>query len=351
MKNLSVTTINQCTVILTRNCNLRCSFCYAKQAGYNKNDSIQYEDLKHIIDFCAEGGVKHLFFLGGEPTLYPELIKALQYVRNKHYNMIPAIATNGIVLDNFDYCKELVDNGISYIDISLKEQYRSYCDVNSKRNYFARQMNAIKNLSNLPIEFTCSMVLTKDNVNYFCELIKTAHDNGARQFSFTFVIDNEDSPEKELKYLESNNPFYLINSFIAQLDKLNSITTNWWVEYSFPLCAYTKEQLLLLKGKLAAPCQVHTKNGIVFDTDMSVLPCDMCTRDKLGKLGTDFTSYEEFVEWSQNGAYKDVMDNLNVLPSEDCLSCEHLEACYGGCPVSWKNYSFESLKNFKFRNI
>ena len=38
--------LKQCTVVLTRNCNLRCDFCYVKDAGYRVADSIRYEDLK-----------------------------------------------------------------------------------------------------------------------------------------------------------------------------------------------------------------------------------------------------------------------------------------------------------------
>ena len=32
--------INQCSVVLTRKCNLRCSFCYAKDAGYCESEMV-----------------------------------------------------------------------------------------------------------------------------------------------------------------------------------------------------------------------------------------------------------------------------------------------------------------------
>lgn len=347
MSSLDKIEISQCTITLTRNCNLRCSFCYAKETGYIENETVKYENLKKIIDFCDEGKVKFIVFTGGEPTLYPKFIDILKYIKNKNHKMIPTIATNGILLENLDYCKSLIDSGVEYIDISLKGKGKEDCLSTVGRDCFTPQMNAIRNLSKLPIEFTCSMVLTWDNVNNFCEAIKQAYDNGAKQFSFTFVIDNEDSTEKDLKYLEKHNPFNLIECFLSQIDKLNSITTDWWIEYSFPMCAYTKEQLALLKGRLAAPCQIHKRNGITFDTKLNLLPCNMYFENKMGKLGVDFSSYEEFLKYTNNISYKNIFDSLNLLPSESCFSCDYYESCYGGCPVTWKNCSFESFVRLK----
>lgn len=339
--------ISQCTVTLTRNCNLRCSFCYAKKTGYVENETIEYENLKKIIDFCNEGKVGFIVFTGGEPTLYPYFIEILKYIKSKSHNMIPTIATNGILLENFDYCKSLIDNGVDYIDISLKGKDKDDCYATVGYDCFTQQMSAIRNLSALPIDFTCSMVLTWNNINNFCETIKSAYDNGAKQFSFTFVIDNEDSEEKDLGYLKKHNPFDLIESFVSQIEKLNSITTDWWIEYSFPMCAYTKEQLALLKGRLADPCQIHKRNGITFDTQLNLLPCNMYIEMKMGQLNTDFFSYKEFLEQINYMPYKNIINSLNLLPSEVCSLCKHLKSCYGGCPVIWKNFSFEAFKELK----
>ena len=70
--------INQCTITLTRKCNLRCNFCYAKKTEYIENDIIDYDDLKKVIDFCDEARVKYIVFTGGEPTLYRSVIDRLK---------------------------------------------------------------------------------------------------------------------------------------------------------------------------------------------------------------------------------------------------------------------------------
>ena len=67
---MSKMNINQCTVTLTRKCNLRCNFCYAKKTKYMENDILEYNNLKSIIDFCNDGKVKFIVFTGGEPCIF-----------------------------------------------------------------------------------------------------------------------------------------------------------------------------------------------------------------------------------------------------------------------------------------
>lgn len=45
--------INQCSVVLTRKCNLRCSFCYAKDAGYCESEMVSFENLKKSLIFAV----------------------------------------------------------------------------------------------------------------------------------------------------------------------------------------------------------------------------------------------------------------------------------------------------------
>jgi len=50
---------------------------------------------------------------------------------------------------------------------------------------------------------------------------------------------------------------------------------------------------------------------------------------------------------AQKSVYRDTIDKLKNLPSTECESCQYLESCYGGCPVLWKNYSFDTMKKHK----
>lgn len=343
----NIETLKQCSIILTRDCNLRCDFCYGKDAGYCASDMVSFENIKKIVDFCCDAKVKFIFFTGGEPLLHPQILDILSYIKEQKHPIITAVASNGIVLKNLDFCKQLIESGLGYIDVSMKgHDSAEWIDVTGCDGYYVQQ-EAIRNLASLPIEFTCSMVVTSENVMSVCDAVETAKKNGAKQFSFTFIIDNGINEEKNEAYLEKNNPLTLIDAFLSQMEHLNSIADDWWIEYSFPFCMFTDHQLSLLEGRLASPCQIHKQNAVTFDTKLNLLPCDMYFNNKVGKLGVDFSTAKEFSELTNNNPYKETLDKIRELPSDECKDCQHFEECYGGCPVLWKNYSFDDLKAFK----
>lgn len=344
-------TINQCTVVLTRNCNLRCNFCYVKDAGYCENEMVNYENLKKIVDFCCDAKVKYMFFTGGEPLLYPYLNDILVYIKEKEHSIATAVATNGILLEDFHFSKRLMDSGLDYIDVSMKGRNSQEWMSTTGCDGYIRQQKAIRNLSSLQMEFTCSMVVTLENVYSLCDSVKTAFENGAKQFSFTFVIDNDKNISINAPYIKNHNPFKLIEAFISQIEQLNNVTNEWWIEYSFPLCVYTEKQLRLLKGKMATPCQIHKKNAVTFDTQLNLLPCDMYFDRKIGRLGEDFVSVNDFLELRKSNPYKNTIEDISSLPSEKCVNCQYFDKCYGGCPVLWNNYSFDELSAYKERII
>lgn len=340
--------IEQCIITLTRNCNLRCGFCYAKRTGYLIDETIEYDNLKKIIDFCNDAKVKYVVFTGGEPVMYSGLKDIIKFVKGKEHKMLVSIVTNGVLLADYEYCKELIDSGLDYIDVSLKGKSEKECLEIVGQECLSKQLNAIRNISKLLVDFTCSMVLTYANIDGFCKAVEAAYKNGARQFSFTFVLDNEKSKQKDIEYLKMNNPYVLINKFISHIDELNNITKGeWWIEYTFPICVYTKEHLEKFKGKLAAPCQIYKGNGITFDTNMNLLPCSMFIDDKIGQFGVDFSSYKEFEKYVECNLYQSTIKQLSRMPSSDCENCEYLEDCFGGCPIFWKNCSYEALVEFR----
>ena len=56
---------------LTNRCNLRCRYC-SNESDYNSYTELTKEEKLSLVDKLADIGVKHLFLLGGEPTLIEE---------------------------------------------------------------------------------------------------------------------------------------------------------------------------------------------------------------------------------------------------------------------------------------
>lgn len=82
----------------TANCNLSCEFCPREK----KNEDMDFELFKSIVNECSHYGARsyslHLF---GEPLLYPRILDAIQYIKEKNKNNTILLTTNGTVLNKF----------------------------------------------------------------------------------------------------------------------------------------------------------------------------------------------------------------------------------------------------------
>lgn len=338
--------LSQCTLTLNRECNLRCNFCYAKTTGYKVSNFLNFEEIQKIVLLCKAIGIKYIVLTGGEPTLYKDLFKVIKYIKTN--KLIPTIATNGILISELEFCQNLIESGIDYIDISLKGFDKNSYIGTSGIDGYGKCLTAIQNLSKLNANFNCSMVLTEQNIDYFCTGVRDIFRNNGKSVSFTFEIDNEESSDYGLTYLRKKNPLVLINKFFNQIEKLEEISKGeWWIEYGFPLCMYREDQVGLLKNKMAKPCQVIEKSGITFDDKMNLIPCNMFYNIFLGQFYKDFSSVTEFSNFITCEDYKNKIDLLTSRYLNGCKNCKLYPQCGGGCPVYWKYFSLSDLLQYK----
>lgn len=341
--------IKTCWITVNRVCNLRCFYCYAKNTEYSPNSTMCLADAKQVVDFCYEGGIGHIILIGGEPTVYSDLFELIEYAKNR--GITSTLVTNGVKLSNLEYCKQLLACGIESINISIKgNDIDDFIRV-TEFNKFDSVMAALRNLRAINAPFSCSMVITPENVLTFCKGVENAFTNGATYIGLSFAYDFCMETEKDPEYLVKNNPYKLILEFLSQVETLNNITNgNWSLECGFPLCLYSEEQLATLGSHLTTSCQLLERGGIIFDHSLQIIPCNTMFPIKLGKLGEDFKTFQEFQAFAESGFYKEAMDYLTSVPSEKCLQCDKLKFCGGGCVNFWTHCSFEELEEFKSAN-
>jgi radical S-adenosyl methionine domain-containing protein 2 len=89
---------------LTKNCNMKCKFCYATFKDISEI-RIDLKKSKAIIEQLAMYGFKKITFAGGEPTMIKGLDELMKYAKEK--GMITCLVTNGSRLLNQDYCDKI----------------------------------------------------------------------------------------------------------------------------------------------------------------------------------------------------------------------------------------------------
>jgi len=139
-------------------CNRNCSFCYVNKT----NKIMTLETANKIISYINDNDIyKTIIFVGGEPTLTPDLIK--YFIDNIKINVKYGVMTNGIIknLDIFKPYKNLTFN-ISFINEKDPD------------NYYKEM--TIKKLNDLNIKYNALIVNTPNNIvnllNIFKYIIK-----------------------------------------------------------------------------------------------------------------------------------------------------------------------------------
>ena len=151
-------------VDMTYDCNMECEFCYNPVRNYSTLDIDWFEDvcarLPHPVNFRL---------LGGEPTLYPHLDRALDAV-TKHGHQA-AIVTNGLRLASMNYAKKLKKvldrNPTANVSLSMNggmhhDDWYLAIDGESRR---AKKVKALENMLELGYRRLCINAIIVKGLN------------------------------------------------------------------------------------------------------------------------------------------------------------------------------------------
>lgn len=122
---------------LTNRCNASCEMC-CFQCGPRGSYVIDEDVAKRYIDEAAEmGSVRALYFSGGEPLLYPHVLKSLIGYAFTEYGIPSAVVTNGFWGANAQrgaaLMKELVECGLASVRISADLYHQRFVPADAVR--------------------------------------------------------------------------------------------------------------------------------------------------------------------------------------------------------------------------
>ncbi|MFF7471154.1 radical SAM protein [Streptomyces sp. NPDC008092] len=68
---------------ITGKCQLECTHCYAESGPDGDHGSMSTEEWRQVIDQGAEAGMELVQFIGGEPTLHPDLLPLMRHALSR----------------------------------------------------------------------------------------------------------------------------------------------------------------------------------------------------------------------------------------------------------------------------
>jgi len=117
--------LSELSLNATNICNAKCAFCAYPKVVQNKTLKTGIMQLalfqRAVDEFALAGGrTIDLTPVVGEPLVDPGLIDKLKYIRSRIENADIRLTTNGILLNQRDKYRSLIDNGVTFIGISTQ---------------------------------------------------------------------------------------------------------------------------------------------------------------------------------------------------------------------------------------
>jgi MoaA/NifB/PqqE/SkfB family radical SAM enzyme len=156
---------------ITPRCNLHCTGCYAAATGTTCNEipkkSVQtkallnWEQWHAVIKEAGELGVFGFVIAGGEPFLFPGLLKLCKEFKDRFF----LILTNGTTLGKEEYAS-LKRLGNIAILVSI-EGDSEFTNARRGQGVYEKAMNTLKQLSKIGVICGISATITRMNYKYW----------------------------------------------------------------------------------------------------------------------------------------------------------------------------------------
>lgn len=217
-------TIGEIILKVTRDCNLRCKYCYVKDKDKYKDEKLTLDNYKKLIDQIVIDRNRsirkipaqdlQIIFHGGEPTLLGQelLEQFIQYARLHLPKVTFGIQTNLTNLDNswLDFfAKHKIIPGISIDGFSFRD--------NLLRNKKVKFLNKIKLFKIKKINYGPLFIVSRQNVKSFKKnLANLLKITGLKQLKANYV-ENTYSPD--FSYPEVSAKEFYDNVFLPVMQK------------------------------------------------------------------------------------------------------------------------------------
>lgn len=331
-------------------CNLQCKYCYylEKKCLYNyreENGYMSEQVLESFIkQYLASQTQQEVMFTwhGGEPLLLPINFykKALQLQKkhSKGYKIANCIQTNGTLITE-DWCKFFKENNwLVGVSIDGPEYLHNPFRINKLGEpTFAKIMKGIELLNKYGVEWNAMAVVNNLNAEHPLEFYNFFKSIECKYIQFTPIVErifqHPDGRTLSLPGEKGEGNLMEFSVGAEQFGKFTIALFDEWIkndvgEYFIQLFDSTLanwvgvEPGVCSMAKECGHAGVMEKNGDLYSCDHYVFP-----EYKLGNIKEQPLLKMMYSPFQSNfGAEK------KSKLTKQCLECEYLFACNGGCP-------------------
>jgi MoaA/NifB/PqqE/SkfB family radical SAM enzyme len=157
---------------ITRRCNLACTHCYANSdSSLPLTEKMQFDDWCSVIRDARMMGCRRLQFVGGEPTLHPDLDRLLHYARGVGFKRCEVFTNATLVRESLVRTFRELRTQIHFSFYSYDPDVHDR--VTSQERSFERTVYGIRQLVQSRIPLAASVIIFEENAENAAHLKKT----------------------------------------------------------------------------------------------------------------------------------------------------------------------------------
>lgn len=281
---------------ITRQCNMKCMYCNIQNT---LRTDLSLEEWKKAVDIIKKLGAKEIVILGGEPTLYPNIVELVRYITLES-GLVCSLTTNAY--GNFDVAKQLIDNGLTSLGVSVDNlNVKESISPLKSKNGISLIDYLINNCNNPNIiNYT---VLNKRNVNSIINLIEYMNEKNVVTYILPFHWGNEG----KFDHRKDNEKFAFvtdkdINDYNAVINKIIDMKSEGYkIKNSIEFLEESKKHIKKLDWKCNGLSELR------IDSDGKLV----CCCDKIGNVNKHFTIFD----------LEDKLEEFYFERNQDSSSC------------------------------
>jgi MoaA/NifB/PqqE/SkfB family radical SAM enzyme len=252
---ISLSNIPSIDVFITNRCGLRCSHCFLGES-LNLNLDMDFGLFQQLVRAAKQWNTEEFTFLGGEPTLYPQLADAIQLAQMEGYKT--RIVTNGHA-SYLKFIENFKGNSLPFICFSMDGSNEQIHNSIRGRGSFGILLKSIKRSKELGCALGGIVAVSRQNAHNIQELIYLYDSLGFEYLNVHYVTNRGFAKPEIVLSIEEWKTIYNIIKDIS-----GHIKTKIRVEKTFYGGGHTQ-----LK------CAVAEKSNLMFFPDGRVFMCMM----------------------------------------------------------------------------
>ena len=297
------------------------------------------EKVFECINVLKNNEVKKVILIGGEPSIYPDILKIIRKILQSGIKV--SMATNGRRFSDYNFSKQAALNGLNSVNISVKGANEEEYLKNTNACGFSEMLKGYQNLKKCNVNVNLSYVLCNNDYKQFDRFWNMVKENELNNIIFQLYKPSVDDEKDPISLFE------LADLCKYVYDKIYKDDINFVFEMSIPLCILDNNMLshMIKTKRIVTCCHITKGSGMIFDNNFNILPCNHFMGYPLNTTSIPFDKLIEF--WNSNEV-KEFRNMVRKYPSEVCSRCSKWYYCGGGCVIRWLSNNPDSIVNDRY---